>query len=565
MLDNCFRFAPRDSIPGLIAKICKYLKDHPGWSEAELEEQIKKFISATGVESFNGRTGTVTLNKNDVNNLKIASAYFAEGDESIDKLDLVSLYNQGVRFVFTGFNSVTSGYNLAFVLDYFSGSGDVVYYPMPTGSGGSGNIVSVNGKTGVVVLSLADIIGTSGVQVKLCTETEFTSATTSTWNAYYNEGYRIIGVVNSSSTAIDYIYILKQDGNNHTPIGLSTGASDAYTPANPPPYPVTSVNGKTGVVTGLYDQNNQPPYPVNKVNNKTGSVSLKVVDVSNGNSSDENAYIFIDEDEEYPEVVSADSEKLGGKAPEYYIQNRILLDNSDFTRFIAQSGIGGGHGSNAYAGDRWILVSGTVSGEKNASGNGYSNIVLNGTIKQIVPDAPDVATPSIGMISGTAQINYANGAVTITSSGGTIAWAALYEGSYTADTLPQYVPKGYAAEFEECRRYYKRFTSPYASIFGSGYVTNNTKNIFVNQPDNYPMRVNKPSCAFMGTITVRGINGYVADSYSDAVISVYEETMGCVASLLITRGDSSAWDTTNNTPVTVQLHGGSVLELIADL
>ena len=273
MLDNCFRFAPRDSIPGLIAKICKYLKDHPGWSEEELEGQIKKFISATGVESFNGRTGTVTLDKNDVNTLKIASAYFAEGGESIDSLDLVSLYNQGVRFVFTDFNSVTSGYNLAFVLDYFSGSGDVVYYPMSTGSGGGGSIVSVNGKTGVVQLSLADIVGNSGVQVKLCTAEEFASTNTVMWNAYYNEGYRIVGVVNSSDTAIDSIYILKQDENSHTPIGLSTGVSDAYTPANPPPYPVTSVNGKTGAVTGLYDQNNQPPYPVTSVNGKTGLVT----------------------------------------------------------------------------------------------------------------------------------------------------------------------------------------------------------------------------------------------------------------------------------------------------
>ena len=290
MLDNCFRFAPRDSIPGLIAKICKYLKDHPGWSEVELEDQIKKFISATGVESFNGRTGTVTLDKNDVNNLKIASAYFAEGNESIDSLDLVSLYNQGVRFVFTDFNSVTSGYNLAFVLDYFSGSGNVVYYPMSTGSGGGGNIVSVNGKTGVVELHLADIIGNSGVQVKICTATEFASTTTATWNAYYNEGYRIVGVVNASVTAIDSIYLLKQDENNHTPIGLSTGTSDAYTPSNPPPYPVTSVNGKSG------------------------SVGLKVVDVSKGNSTDVNAYIFIDEDEEYPEVTAKDSDKLGGKS-----------------------------------------------------------------------------------------------------------------------------------------------------------------------------------------------------------------------------------------------------------
>ena len=272
MPDKCFSFSPRDSVPGLISKICKYLKDHPGWSEKELEDQIKKFISSTGVESFNGRTGTVTLDKNDVNNLKIASAYFAEGNESIDSLDLVSLYNQGVRFVFTDFNSVKSGYNLAFVLDYFGGSGDVVYYPISTGSGG-GNIVSVNGKTGVVQLSLADIVGTSGVQVKLCTAEEFASTNTVTWNAYYNEGYRIVGVVNASATAIDSIYLLKQDENNHTPIGLSTGTSDAYTPSNPPPYPVTSVNGKTGVVTGLYDQNNQPPYPVTSVNGKTGAVT----------------------------------------------------------------------------------------------------------------------------------------------------------------------------------------------------------------------------------------------------------------------------------------------------
>lgn len=308
MLENCFRFAPRDSIPGLIAKICKYLKDHPGWSEDELEEQIKKFVSAAGVESFNGRTGNVTLDENDVNKLKIATAYFAGADESIDRLNLVSLYNQGVRFVFTDFNDVTSGYNLTFVLDYSSDTGDVRYYPMSTGSGGGGNIVSVNGKTGVVELSLSDIVGASGVQVKLCTATEFTSTTTATWNAYYKEGYRIVGVVNSSVTAIDYIYLLKQDENNHIPIGLSAGASDAYTPTNPPPYPVTSVNAKDGAVT------------------------IKVVDVSNGNSSDENAYIFIDELEDYPDVVSSDSKKLGGQLPAYYAtaeEVKTKLNKSD--------------------------------------------------------------------------------------------------------------------------------------------------------------------------------------------------------------------------------------------
>lgn len=45
-----------------------------------------------------------------------------------------------------------------------------------------------------------------------------------------------------------------------------------------------------------------------------------------------------------------------------------------------------------------------------------------------------------------------------------IAWAALYEGEYTADTLPVYKPKGYGAELAECQRYYQvRSTSSVAA------------------------------------------------------------------------------------------------------
>lgn len=46
-----------------------------------------------------------------------------------------------------------------------------------------------------------------------------------------------------------------------------------YSADNPPPYPVTSVNGKTGAVTGLYSEDNKPPYPVKSVNGKTGAVT----------------------------------------------------------------------------------------------------------------------------------------------------------------------------------------------------------------------------------------------------------------------------------------------------
>ena len=65
------------------------------------------------------------------------------------------------------------------------------------------------------------------------------------------------------------------------------GTGDAYSPDNPPPYPVTSVNGKTGAVTGLYSADNAPPYPVTSVNGKTGAVEIATggLSISNANST----------------------------------------------------------------------------------------------------------------------------------------------------------------------------------------------------------------------------------------------------------------------------------------
>lgn len=36
-----------------------------------------------------------------------------------------------------------------------------------------------------------------------------------------------------------------------------------------------------------------------------------------------------------------------------------------------------------------------------------------------------------------------------------VEWAAIYDGEYTAETLPEYQPKGYGAELAECQRYYQ--------------------------------------------------------------------------------------------------------------
>jgi hypothetical protein len=51
----------------------------------------------------------------------------------------------------------------------------------------------------------------------------------------------------------------------------------------------------------------------------------------------------------------------------------------------------------------------------------------------------------------------------------TVVWAAIYEGEYTAETLPEYQPKGYGAELAECKRYYQRFLYAQFETIAFGY------------------------------------------------------------------------------------------------
>ena len=78
-----------------------------------------------------------------------------------------------------------------------------------------------------------------------------------------------------------------------------------------------------------------------------------------------------------------------------------------------------------------------------------------------------------------------------------IVWAALYEGEYTADNLPDYRPKGYAVELLVCRRYYQRINPGYIP-FGFGWSNSTTPAaIRVSLPCS-PMRI-QPTVTFAGT------------------------------------------------------------------
>ena len=241
-----------------------------------------------------------------------------------------------------------------------------------------------------------------------------------------------------------------------------------------------------------------------------------------------------------------------------------LLDNSDFTNPVAQAGIGGNHGNQVYAIDRWILTSGSVSQQE-------GGLQLDGTITQKLEHLPTGEVSAfVGMASGQASISYSDGAVTITSSGGVIAWAALYQGTYTADTAPDYRPKGYAVEFAECQRYYRRYTGTQVNMVFVGCVTGSAKSIYLQPYNPVPMRLSSPSVSFTGEIVIRGSDGYATDAdattpYSNPEVSMYGNTATHLPILLMEKQDGTAWGLTNNTVLSVLPISGSTLELFADL
>ena len=110
-----------------------------------------------------------------------------------------------------------------------------------------------------------------------------------------------------------------------------------------------------------------------------------------------------------------------------------------------------------------------------------------------------------------------------------LQWIALYEGAYTADTLPAYVPKGYAAELAECQRQYiivRRYRPAVATFVDS---TQSLMIFDVQLPQR--MRI-KPTATIKKFPSYIRINGQQY-SFTDVVISaIYydkdENTIGIV-------------------------------------
>lgn len=279
-----------------------------------------------------------------------------------------------------------------------------------------------------------------------------------------------------------------------------------------------------------------------------------------------------------------------------------LLDNSDFTNLVNQRGqtsyTGSGYGIDRwrtnYSGDKVeVLTDGGVRNTVNSTENGWhfhqiSNNFIWREGKQFtaackVKAAPssDIrlcvsfrngnnseissinATLSSGIITvyGTAPVGteyirfglYAYDAVIGDSV--TLEWAALYEGSYTADTLPPYVPKGYAVELMECQRYYQRLNADY--IQTAGILTSSGKQYVFGHRLIPEMRI-APTCKSDGiTATIRTISGYSSITASNTAVAPSTIIFDSVSKqgLRIALEYDSALGT-NNTPAAASIRSG---------
>lgn len=197
-----------------------------------------------------------------------------------------------------------------------------------------------------------------------------------------------------------------------------------------------------------------------------------------------------------------------------------LLDNSDFTNPINQRGQTIYNTTGTYTFDRWLMATDTGSGMVNVgdgyiamyTSSGYVDIIQilehasrmtgkaytfavmrNGASNPEILNFTFGTNASMSFADSTGALIHYNGDrvyIRVTNTGSSwvgFLWAALYEGTYTADTLPEYIPKGYAVEFDECKRYYEK-------VNGKFVVAANKKTL-VSMKEYSPKRI-APTLSF---------------------------------------------------------------------
>lgn len=184
-------------------------------------------------------------------------------------------------------------------------------------------------KQNIADLDLSHVLAGSSAQIQLMQQNAFNSVPDAHWTAFYNSGFRLVGIVDAGYTEIQALY-LQSTNAPHKPIQLKNGGGTVTTKI----HQIYSASNKqtnwlpdetddyayiarisveeTGIDKGteiilyvdkksspaklkwtrrlkgeqdwkeiaIYDANNPPPYPVTSVNGQTGAVTIPTGGVS---------------------------------------------------------------------------------------------------------------------------------------------------------------------------------------------------------------------------------------------------------------------------------------------
>nr|DAL39407.1 MAG TPA_asm: tail fiber protein [Caudoviricetes sp.] len=201
-----------------------------------------------------------------------------------------------------------------------------------------------------------------------------------------------------------------------------------------------------------------------------------------------------------------------------------LLDNSLFLNPVNQRG-NTSVTANGYFIDRWSVYS---ADESIRTASITSDGIQCGgakVVRQIVPKeklfglSKSNFTCAAGKKDGTVVIitdswTDSSGNFVFPLPAGTWAWAAMYLGTYTADTLPEYQPKGYGAELAECQRYFYRIKAYWKWIASGICASTTTAMIPIQLPK--PMRIN-PTVTIPDVSKIKIVCGAVSPQVPSAV------------------------------------------------
>lgn len=246
--------------------------------------------------------------------------------------------------------------------------------------------------------------------------------------------------------------------------------------------------------------------------------------------------VFASEGNQESTVAPLNADTLGGQLPSYYakatkLTPRNLLDNSDFTNPVNQRGYTDGTLVNGYFIDRWQGSSGnfnlSTNGIKINAGQMNQRILMSemkeGAAYTLACKVDGQILCYTGLegfqigvweegLTALFEPSYGLCIIYLTKIGGLYEWAALYEGEYTVDTLPEYQPKGYGAELAECQRYYQKrdyvitISQPINDNIVSGF------NFMV------PMRTNPTVTIYDNTGAVGKMSVWTSSGITDGIV-----------------------------------------------